>query len=101
MANKLTDVNNPSLPVFAILWNNGTITAADGTRVSAMHDMADADGMEGVRAVYAADQDGSLTEITVGRSRKINTDEELPFRYAASPIMAGTRQVGTVTHTDH
>ena len=101
MADQLTDVDNPSLPVFTILWDNGTVSAADGRTVSEMHDLADVDGMEGVRAVYAADQHGDLVKITIGESREINTDEELPFRYAASPIMAGARQVGAVIFTDH
>jgi hypothetical protein len=101
MAGKLTDVYDPSLPVFAIVWENGAVSAADGRRVSEMHDMADCDGMEGVKGVYAADADGKLLEIAVGESRKINTDQELPFRYATSPIMAGTRRVGAVIHTDH
>jgi hypothetical protein len=101
MAGKLTDVHDPALPVFTIVWENGTVSAADGRRVSEMHDMADCDGMEGAAGIYAADEDGVLVRIEVGGSRKINTGEEYPFRYAAAPIMAGTRQVGAVTYTDH
>ena len=101
MANQLTDVDDPTIKVFAVVWDDGTVSAVDGKRVSEMYDRADCDGMESAIAILAADQDGQPVKVTVGESRKINTDQECPFRYAESPIMAGTRRVGTVTFTDH
>jgi hypothetical protein len=39
--------------------------------------------------------------VRIGSQTPINTDQENPFRYASSPLLAGNKQVGTITWTDH
>lgn len=45
--------------------------------------------------------DGKLYEVKYRRQHRINTDEEMPFHYAASDLVANGVVVGQVTHTDH
>lgn len=87
---------------FVVLWNDGSLTSKSEQWVSETYDLADCDYGEGVRAIYAPDQNGKLVQIRPGKTwAKINTDQEYPFRYARSPIMAGERIAGYVTLTDH
>ncbi len=86
---------------FAVVWRDGTVSAKGGSWVSESYDMADCDYMDAVKEVLAADENGRLVPVTLGKQQKTVTDDETPFRYATAPIMAGTRQVGTVTFTDH
>jgi hypothetical protein len=96
MAQQLADVDDPEWPVFVVVWEDGAVSVCGNTRISQILDLADC-----VKSIHAANQDGELVKITVGKSHEINTDEERPFRYAAAPIMAGTRRVGTAAYTDH
>lgn len=88
-------------PVFVVLWHDGNVTTTNNSWVSEAYDMADCDYMEGVKQIFAVNEKCELVPITVGESHPINQDQEEPFRYASAPIMAGERQVGCVTLTDH
>lgn len=47
------------------------------------------------------DDDGLLYPVTIGRQDRINSDEECPFVYAASDMVANGKVVGHVMYTDH
>ena len=47
------------------------------------------------------DVDGQLYPVTVGTQERINTDEEAPFVFAASDLLANGKVVGSVSYTDH
>lgn len=86
---------------FAVVWDTGFISSHTEEEISRMYDLADCDMMDGVTGIYAVDEDGKLTEVRVGPSVPVQSTEEYPFYYAHSPIYAGTRLVGYVSHTDH
>lgn len=88
-------------PGFVLLYEDGVIAHTDEQTISRMYDLADCDAMEGIKAVFSVDQTGNLIAIRIGKSKKINQDQEYPFRYAQSPVYAGMRIVGYITHTDH
>jgi hypothetical protein len=70
--------------------------------ISDMYDMQDCDYMEDVAEILAIGSNGKLQPVHLGESRKINTDEEMPFRFASAPIItADGLTVGRVTFTDH
>lgn len=50
---------------------------------------------------FYCDQDGQLHAVTVGKQSPMNTDEECPFQYASSPLLANGQVVGHVIYTDH
>lgn len=79
----------------------GSISSKSAAWYSDSLDMADCDYMEGVKSVHATNENGVLVLVTTGKSEALNTDEEHPFRYSRSPVMAGTRIVSYVVHTDH
>ena len=47
------------------------------------------------------DGDGLLYPVTVGRQERLSTDEEAPFVFATSDIVANGKVVGHVSYTDH
>lgn len=49
---------------------------------------------------YVAD-DGSFQEVTIGKQQRFSNSVEQPFHFAVSAIIAGGKQVGEVTYTDH
>lgn len=71
------------------------------SQISSAVDMADCDDPGVMRKWFYVSDGGEFQEVTIGEQERINNDIECPFRYAASPIMAGGVEVGTVTHTDH
>ncbi|MBA9846762.1 hypothetical protein [Ralstonia pickettii] len=50
---------------------------------------------------FYCDQDGQLHTVSVGAQRPMNTDEECPFHYASSALLANGQVVGHVIYTDH
>lgn len=88
-------------PQFLILYQDGSMSLKNGPEVSRMYDLADCGHMDDVKDVLAVDEDGDLASVTVEARRWANTDEEYPFYYAYSDILAGKRRVGTVAWTDH
>jgi hypothetical protein len=80
------------------------VHVADEREVSRLYDEQDFASFEDVNilGIYAPGKDGSLQLVHLGESHKINTDEEMPFRYAAAPLItADGTTVGSVTFTDH
>lgn len=47
------------------------------------------------------DEDGELYPVTIGPQSRLDTDEEVPFVYAVSAIVANGKVVGHVMYTDH
>jgi hypothetical protein len=70
-------------------------------QISRATDMADCDDPGVMRQWLYVDDDGTLHPVTIGNQERINRDEDCPFRYAASDIVANGKCVGTVTYTDH
>jgi len=96
------DYAHPDSRVFVIVHHDGTASAETRGQVSDRFDMADCGYMDDAAAILAAGHDGQLQPVTVGTSRRINTDEEFPVRYARSVITTEDgREVGHVTYTDH
>ena len=88
--------------IFVVVWDDGHVSVHGESDVSQMYDRADCDQMDGVTEVLAVGTDGKLQPVKVGESRKINTDEEMPFRYASAVITTTDgRVVGRVVYTDH
>jgi hypothetical protein len=80
------------------------VRIAERGEVSRMYDEQDFASFEemNILGIYAPGKDGSLQLVHLGKSHKINTDEEMPFRYAAAPLItADGTAVGSVTFTDH
>lgn len=67
--------------------------------VSRAYDLQDCD--EGVPEFFYCDEDGQLYPVTVGQQSRCNTEDESPFVYAASDIVANGKVVGQVIYTDH
>jgi hypothetical protein len=91
------------IPQFVILYDTGELHLASGTDVSTMYDLADCDLMDGVKAILAVDEDGDLVPVTTGKQEFATAGDEAEnsLVWAYTPIMAGTRRVGTIAHTDH
>lgn len=57
---------------------------------------------EPMEPIYYLDDDCKLYEVTTGEMHRFNTDEdETPFHYAASDLIANGKIVGEVLYTDH
>jgi hypothetical protein len=70
--------------------------------ISEHYDLSDLHGGEGDDdQFFCLGSDGKLHPVTAGRMERINTDEECPFHYAASDLIANGEVVGSVTYTDH
>jgi hypothetical protein len=76
-------------------------STATGRDVSEMIDMADCDYMEGVVAILAIGNDGTLRPVKA--RPMVRLDPESQGRYfATAPLLTDDgRQVGTVHYTDH
>lgn len=72
-------------------------------QISSAVDMADCDVELVMRKWLYVDDAGELQPVTIGRQQRYAPAGaiEQPFRYAESAIVAGGRQVGSVTYTDH
>ena len=68
-------------------------------RVSRRIDMSDC--YDGPFEVWYITDEGKIVKVEYGKERRINTDEEMPFRYASTPMVADGATVGHVIHTDH
>ena len=68
-------------------------------RISRAYDLADCEPEVG--EYRYCDVDGVLYPITIGSQERINTDEEAPFVFASSDIVANGKVVGHVSYTDH
>lgn len=89
---------------FVVVWDNGTMSVKTGPEVSHMYDLSDCDYMDGVKAVYAVNENSELVPVTLGkldRDPDYNPDSGGSIVYAYSAIMAGTKRVGTVHWSDH
>ncbi len=64
-------------------------------------DMADCIDPGVLRKWFYVDDNGDIQPVTIGAQERINRDEEAPFRFAASAIVAGGKCVGEVVYTDH
>ena len=64
-------------------------------------DMADCIDAGLLRKWLYVNDAGELQPVTIGSLERINADEECPFRFAASAIVAGGKCVGEVIYTDH
>lgn len=71
------------------------------TQISRAVDMADCEDPGIMRKWLYVDDSGSLQLVTIGSPGRINQDEDMPFYYASSSIMANGECVGSVTYTDH
>ncbi|MGC0153587.1 hypothetical protein ACPRNU_14080 [Chromobacterium vaccinii] len=69
-------------------------------QISGAYDMADCNDGPIPEFLYC-DVDGVLYPVTIGKSDRINADEEFPFVYAASDMVANGKVVGHVMYTDH
>lgn len=70
-------------------------------QISRSVDMADCEPDFAMRKRFYVDDAGEIQPVTIGRQERFNTDEECPFHFAASAIVAGGREVGQVVFTDH
>lgn len=70
-------------------------------QISRAVDMADCEDPGILRKWLYLDDDGELKPVIIGQQERINRDEEAPFRFAASAIVAGGKCVGNVIYTDH
>jgi hypothetical protein len=70
-------------------------------QISRAVDMEDCEDPGVMRKWLYVDDDGELQPVTIGRQKRINRDEEMPFHFAASAIVAGGKCVGDVVYTDH
>ncbi|MGP3508646.1 hypothetical protein [Paracidovorax citrulli] len=68
-------------------------------RISRAYDLQDCEPE--VPEFLFCDEDGELYPLTIGPQSRINTEEESPFVYAASAIVANGKVVGHVMYTDH
>jgi hypothetical protein len=68
--------------------------------VSRSYDLKDLDDEPLPEFLYC-DDDGVLYPVTVGKQERMNTDEESPFVFAASDMVANGKVVGHVMYTDH
>jgi hypothetical protein len=64
-------------------------------------DMADCYPDFVMRKWFYVDDAGEFQPVTIGSQERINTGEDMPFRFAASAMVAGGKCVGEVIHTDH
>jgi len=69
--------------------------------ISRAVDMADCDVDYVLRKWLYLDDDGTLYPVTIGKQERINRDEDAPFYFAASAMVANGKQVGDVVYTDH
>lgn len=69
--------------------------------ISRAVDMADCDLNYVMRKWLYCDDNGELHPVTIGRQERINRDQDAPFCYASSAIVANGQCVGDVTYTDH
>lgn len=76
-----------------------SVTLADETRVSHHVDMEDC--FEFPYFLFYVTDKGTIAPVSVEGFKRINLDEEMPFRYAMSDLMAEGEVVGHVIHTDH
>lgn len=87
---------------FVVQYDDGSLAAKSASEVSYMHDMADCDGMEEVRAIYATDEKGQLVPIQVGpQARDEGFPEDSPVYYASAPVFAGQRLISHVHFSGH
>lgn len=70
-------------------------------QISRKVDMADCEDPGVLRKWLYVDDAGELQPVSIGRQESINRDEDAPFYYASSAIMAGDVYLGDVVHTDH
>lgn len=71
------------------------------SQISTDVDMADCYDGGVMRKWFYIDDAGEIQPVTIGHQERINRDEEMPFRYATSDILANGECVGQVVHTDH
>jgi hypothetical protein len=88
-------------PKIVLVWDDGSVTLSSMADFSYHYDLADCDAMDGVVGMYGVNENNKIVEITVAESVPVNTDQEYPFYYAASAVLAGERRLGSVTYTDH
>ena len=67
--------------------------------ISRAYDLQDCE--PGIPEFRYCDVNGQLYPVTVGTQERINTDEEAPFVFAASDLLANGKVVGSVSYTDH
>ncbi len=84
---------------FVVEWTDGTFSTKDEKWVSETIDLADTGYGDEVKQILAADENGKLVPIKVGKQIRVSNGEA--FYYAHSKICAGTRIVGTVAWSDH
>jgi hypothetical protein len=92
---KVTDISK-----FVILWDNGSLSTADDRQISHMYDLSDCDSMEGVKAVYAVSDECELVPVTLGETRRENSDGD-SIVWGYSPVLAGKRVVSHVHWSSH
>ena len=92
----------PDAKVLVVQWDDGHVSAMTVAEVSGLYDLADCGYMDDVTAIYAVGRDRTLRPVRVGKQRRINTHDDVAFRYAAADIVTDDgRIVGQVTYTDH
>lgn len=69
--------------------------------ISRAVDMADCEDPGVMRKWLYVDDAGEIRPVTIGRQERFSNGVEQPFHFAASAIVAGGRQVGEVSYTDH
>ena len=87
---------------FVIVWEDTHVSAHTEADISRMFDLADCDQMDGVAAVLAVGNDGTLRPVTTGKSRRVDSDDEYPLYYATAPLVTDDgHTVGYVHFSDH
>lgn len=88
---------------FILVWNNGLISTLDASQLSHMLDLADCDAAEGVKAIYALNENKELVKIRLGdvsRDPDWHADSSTMV-YATMQVFAGSKLVSHVHMTDH
>lgn len=71
------------------------------SNISNAVDMSDCEDDEFSRSWFYLGDGGVLHPVTIGKQQRFDTDEENPFYFAGSAIVANGKQVGEVVYTDH
>lgn len=92
----------PGARTFVVVWDDTHVSAHTEADISRMFDLVDCDSMDGITAVLAVGNDGTLRPVTTGKSYRINGEDEYPLYYAAAPLVTDDgRTVGYVHFSDH
>lgn len=101
----LPAIDSPKFPTnlrqFLMINEDGFVWMVGEKEVSHRYDMADMDSMEGIIGIWTW-MGNDFYRVQHGREfERINTEDENPFYYGRTPLIAKGIVVGYITHTDH